>query len=73
MKTIAEEIKTFLEETGHSQAMLARSSDVFPSTICNLVKGNRQDVSSRTADALRMAMKKLRPRKKKQPATEMEV
>ncbi len=60
MKTIAEEIRTFLEATGVSQASLSARSGVPASTICNLLKGKRKHLLGPNQDAIRSAMSALR-------------
>jgi len=59
MKTIADEIKTFLEATGVSQATLSATSGVPASTICNLLKGKRKNLLGPNQDAIRNAIHKL--------------
>ena len=56
MKTIADEIKTFLEATGVSQATLSATSGVPASTICNLLNGKRKNLLGPNQDAIRSAM-----------------
>jgi len=68
MKTIADEIKTFLEATGISQAMLSATSGVPASTICNLLKGKRKNLLGPNQDAIRSAMSSLR-QVKEQPTS----
>jgi antitoxin component HigA of HigAB toxin-antitoxin module len=57
MKTIAEEIRSFMEATGASQAALSAISGVPASTICNLLKGKRKHLLGPNQDAIRAAMR----------------
>ncbi len=59
MKTIADEIKSFLEATGASQATLSAASGVPASTICNLLKGKRKNLIGPNQDAIRKAIREL--------------
>ena len=59
---IALEVRAFLARTGLSQARLAAEAGVNPVYVSRLVTGSTQDVWSRTADALRAAMKRLEGR-----------
>ena len=59
MKTISDEIKSFLEATGCTQASLSAASGIPPSTICNLLKGKRKNLLGPNQDAVRLAMRKL--------------
>ena len=56
MKTIADEIRSFIEATGVRQADLARTSGVPASTICDLANGKRKNVIGTNQDKLRAAM-----------------
>lgn len=56
---IALEVRAFLARTGLSQARLAAEAGVNPVYVSRLVTGGTRDVWSRTADALRAAMKRL--------------
>lgn len=56
MKTIADEIHSFLESTGVSQATLSATSGVPASTICNLLKGKRKNLLGPNQDAIRRAI-----------------
>lgn len=60
MKTIADEIKTFLQATGTSQAALSAASGIPASTICNLLKGKRKNLLGPNQDAIRAAMLAIR-------------
>ena len=59
MKTIADEIREFLEVTGTTQTVLSAASGVPCSTLSNLVRGRRKGVHGITQDALRAAMRRL--------------
>lgn len=59
MKTIADEIHSFLEATGISQATLSATSGVPASTICNLLKGKRKNLLGPNQDAIRNAIREL--------------
>ena len=59
MKTISDEIKTFLEATGCTQASLSAASGVPASTICNILKGKRKNLMGPNQDAVRRAMQVL--------------
>ena len=56
------EIRLFLQSTGLRQTVLAHEAGVPDTTVSNLIRGVRRDVRSRTADALRTAMKRLENR-----------
>jgi predicted XRE-type DNA-binding protein len=56
------EIRLFLQRTGLRQTVLAHEAGVPDTTVSNLIRGVRRDVRSRTADALRTAMKRLENR-----------
>lgn len=56
---IALEVRAFLARTGLPQARLAAEAGVNPVYVSRLVTGGTRDVWSRTADALRDAMKRL--------------
>lgn len=56
---IALEVRAFLARTGLSQARLAAEAGVNPVYVSRIVTGGTRDVWSRTADALRAAMKRL--------------
>lgn len=59
MKTIATEIRNFLELTGFTQRRLSLESGVPASTICNLLKGKRQNLLGPNQDNIRAAMSRL--------------
>lgn len=59
---IALEVRAFLARTGLSQARLAAEAGVNPVYVSRLVTGSTRDVWSRTADALRAAMRRLEER-----------
>lgn len=59
MKTIATEIRSFLDSTRLTQSRLSVESGVPASTICNLLKGKRQNLLGPNQDAIRAAMARL--------------
>ena len=59
MKTIATEIRAFLDQTGLTQSRLSAESGVAASTICNLLKGKRQHLLGPNQDNIRAAMSRL--------------
>lgn len=63
---IALEVRAFLARTGLSQARLAAEAGVNPVYVSRLVTGGTRDVWSRTADALRAAMRRLEERVRRQ-------
>lgn len=60
MKTIADEINSFLAETKIRQYVLARESGFSIATISRVASGVQKDVRLSTAYALRAAMTSLR-------------
>ena len=59
MKTIATEIREFLDQTGLPQSRLSAESGVPASTLCNLLKGKRQHLLGPNQDNIRAAMSRL--------------
>ena len=59
MKTIATEIREFLDQTGLPQSRLSAESGVPASTICNLLKGKRKHLLGPNQDNIRAAMFRL--------------
>lgn len=53
------EIKEFLAKTGMPASTLARAAGIVPVTITRLMSGERKDMVSASADALRDAMRRL--------------
>lgn len=56
---IYHEIKDFLSKTGMPASRLARAAGISPVTITRLMSGERKDMVSASADALRDAMRRL--------------
>lgn len=59
MKTIAVEIREFLDQTGLTQRRLSVESGIPASTICNLLKGKRRNLLGPNQDNIRAAMSRL--------------
>ena len=59
MRTLSEQIRIFLEESGTSAAALAKVSGVCAVHISRVKNGRRKDMGSARADALRAAMRRL--------------
>jgi plasmid maintenance system antidote protein VapI len=57
---IKEEVVEFLSEVGCTIKSLADEAGVNPVSVQNLVNGAQKDIASASADALRVAMKKIR-------------
>lgn len=67
MKTIADEIQSFIEATGISQATLSATSGVPASTICNILKGKRKNLLGPNQDAIRNAIRELSAKQQPPP------